>query len=160
MNARISLSLLFAVLATFLLSCGGKSDEPRVEPAPATTAELKYDVSIRSDQEVNVAFIATKGFEPNIYRDGKLVSQGNYSSGEGEPKVRNLRTEFKHNGKAFALSVTLSSESEAPISVELSIKMYVRGVAVHSVTKTLKLQDCSCPEQFMISSDSKYVVGQ
>lgn len=158
MNARIFLSLLFAVLAPFLLSCGGKSDEPRVDPSIenlTNPVEMKYDVSIHSTSPINVSFVATKGTEPNIYRDGKLVAQGNYSSEFQDQLLRSLNTTFSHKGRAFIFGILLSlpHDGESTSStVSVVVKMYKQGKSVQTFTKEIHLTEerNSAEEQFQL----------
>lgn len=158
MNARISLPLLFAVLVTLLLSCGGKSDEPRVDPSIenlTNPVEMKYDVSIHSTSPINVSFVATKGTEPNIYRDGKLVAQGNYSSEFQDRLIRSLNTTFSHKGRAFIFGILLSlpHDGESTSStVSVVVKMYKQGKSVQTFTKEINLteESNSAEEQFQL----------
>lgn len=158
MNARISLSLMVAVLAAFLFSCGGKRDDPRLDPSIENLnnpVEMMYDVSIHSTAPVNVSFVATKGSEPNIYRDGKLVAQGNYSSEFQDRLIRTLNTTFNHKGRAFIFGILLAlpHDGESTSStVSVVVKMYKQGKNTQTFTKEIHLtsESNSAEEQFQL----------
>lgn len=153
MNARksvrqvLSVSLLLLSLGILLSSCGGKKDEPN----PSTGGEqkleimdLRYDVDIQASSPIDVSFIATKGFEPNIYRDGHLLSQGNYLGG-GNPDrgIQSLKTSFTHKGSAFVFSVSMDrpydDNQTSGIDVVLSVKTYKNSKLLQAFNKKYNL---------------------
>jgi hypothetical protein len=166
MNARQLLRpitpifLLLLFVAILLPSCGGKGDTPRPSPeVSSSNVEMKYDVDIQSPSPIDVSFTATKGYEPNIYRDGKLISQGNYMSDNKDANITKLHTEFVHTGKAFVLGVSFSIPSDANSSsvvpTNLVVKMYVAGKLVQTYKKVIEVKNTLSSEQFTLTGDMK-----
>lgn len=155
-----SLCILLLSASLLLASCGGKGDEPRPQPNVVdSNVEMKYDVEVQSSAPIDISFIATKGYEPNIYRDGRLISQGNYMEDNKDANITSLHTEFKHTGKAFALGISFSIPDDANTSsvvpAKLVVKMYVAGKLVQTYAKVLEVKDTLTSEQFTLTGDMK-----
>ncbi len=92
-------------IASFLTSCQSK-DTPFRSRAKSEKEDLEVALSIYS-QSCLAYYKVTKGYEPNIYRDGALVSQGDYTS-LAEHVNNYTHTSFQHYGSRLKVTVTLT----------------------------------------------------
>lgn len=134
------LSLL--IIATSITACSKKADELN-QSDNLSVSDLKYEIELSAPKVIRASFVATKA-DPNIYRDGKLVSQGNYSSGYED--FKNLKTTITHKGRILYLGIILSRTDEdkdkSPISILIKAKIYRNNKLIQEYiqTRTLKYQ--------------------
>lgn len=134
------------VFAMFIgmLSATACSQEKGNEPEgdKLIVANIKYEVSIKASEKVKINFIVTKGFEPNIYQDGKLVSQGNYDSDDIE--TDNIQTTFTHKGQALVFGIIVNGFHDVTspdATVLLHVKTYQDDKLIHDFSKERKVGD-------------------
>lgn len=117
-----------------------KGDEP--EGGKLIVANIKYEVSIKASEKVEIHFFLAKGAYSNIYQDGKLVSQGNYDSDEIE--TDNIQTTFTHKGEALVLGVNvfgIYDVTSPDATVLLHVKTYQDDKLIHDFSKERKVGD-------------------
>lgn len=158
----LSVPLLLLSFGILFSSCGGKNDEPNpsIEKEEVlSVVDFRYEVSLNATSPVDLTLIATKGIEPNIYRDNKIVSQGNYSS-DSERGVKTLRTALAHKGRAFVFGVLMyktNDDHPNSISVDLTVKMYKNDKLIQTFKRTYIITDAenSAKAEFMMTGDKK-----
>lgn len=150
------LALVLLISSSFI-ACGGKKNEP-IQNSQGDDSEklvitdLKAEVEIVASREVTLTIIATKGFESNIYRDGKIVSIGNYNS-DGE-NITNLKTTISHKGRAlvcaFLFRKKIDEEITNPINIKIKIKLYKNNKLIQEYenTRTITSENDSTSEEF------------
>ena len=147
------LSLL--ITATSITACSKKADEPQKTEHQSdnlSVSDLKYEIELSAPKVISASFIATR-VEPNIYRDGKLVSQGDYSSEDED--FKSLKTTITHKGRVLYLSIIFSrthgDEDESPISILIKAKIYRNNKLIQEYiqTRTLK-NESSISEQLQV----------
>lgn len=147
-----TLSLL--ITATTITACNKKADEPQKEHQgdKLSVSDLKYEIELSAPKEISASFIATR-VEPNIYRDGKLVSQGDYSS--EDENFKSLKTTITHKGRALYLGIIFSrtngDEDKSPISILIKAKIYRNNKLIQEYVQTRILKDeSSISEQLQV----------
>ena len=133
------------ITATSITACSKKADElqkTEYQSDNLSVSDLKYEIELSAPKVIRASFIATKA-EPNIYRDGKLVSQGNYSSGYED--FKNLKTTITHKGRILYLGIILSrtdeDEDKSPISILIKAKIYRNNKLIQEYIQTRTLKD-------------------
>lgn len=150
----IKVLLLTLLCSCSLSACGGKDDPnpQKKDQQELIIADLKIELEIEASEDVTMSVIAAKGFEPNIYRDGKLVSQGNYTS--EKEKVRRIKTTLEHRGQALVCDISFErvSDSENPITISIKGKLFQGGKLLQEYNTSRELKKDIISEQFSLYS--------
>lgn len=160
MITRNILKLALVLLtSTSLFACGGKKNDPVLSPQgeekeKLQIMDLKAEIEVAASKEITFSIIANKGFDPNIYRDGKIVSQANYES--GDENITNIKTTLRHKGKALSLAFsfrkTSGDDSKEPIQVKIKAKLYKNDKLIqeYETTKSITPQNDYLTEEFQL----------
>lgn len=157
-----SLKLLVVTLlaSSSLFACSKKNDTPTPpsqQSESLVASDLKIELEIVAEKSISVKVIATKGTEPNIYRDGSLVSQGNYES--SEEIISTTKTTITHKGKALVCGLiidrTTEDESNDPIKITIKAKLWKNGKMVQEYNQDKLLQETILTEDFQLYGNSK-----
>lgn len=147
------IAVMALLTSSTLLACSSKDNEPVPTPPTEETlvvSDLRVDLEFTASSEVDCFLIATKGFEPNIYRDGKIVSQGNYSS---EPIItQSLKTSLSHQGRALVCGLILDrpsgDETDTPITVQTTARLYKNAKLIQEYSNSKTITTNSVKEEF------------
>lgn len=107
------------------------------EPVPPIKETADLEIELKISGYCWVGYHVTKGEEPNIYRDGVLVSQGDYRGG-GDRIQYSERTSFRHHGRKLKVTVGLSSRFYSA-NPTVQATLYRDGVIVSRFSKTYEL---------------------
>lgn len=132
------LALVLLISSSFI-ACNGKKNDPILnDTEKSALSEFKVEVEIVASKEVVLYIVASKGLEPNIYRDGKIVSEGKYES--GAKNMTNLKTTLSHKGReltcSFSFFRTVKDESSEPIHIKTKAKLYKNNKLIEEYENT------------------------
>lgn len=134
--------LLYWGLILFLTGCiiGCQKDDAIPEPKPQSkVADFKVVLSI-DPSSCYTSFKVTKGEEPNIYRDGVLVSQGDYTSQKEQSSSR-IQTSFSHRGRKLKVTVELKTYyGNTFANPSIRAVLYRNGTMVSEFSKSYELR--------------------
>lgn len=154
MLKKICLGVLLATLLCLPFYSCSKKDNPINGQEQPVVSDLKMEIDVSTSREVELLIVATKGLEPNIYRDDKLISQGDYSS--GAETIKSLKTTFSHRGQALVcalgFSKLISDDLSAPIEISIEVKLYRDNKLTQTYTRKHELSTTSINEQFSLYS--------
>lgn len=125
-------------VASFLSSCQSK-DTPFRSRTKSEKENLEVALSIYPSS-CFITYRVTKGYEPNIYRDGTLVSQGDYTSLK-EQVNRHTYTSFQHQGSRLKVTVTLTPYySFMYVTPSIHAVLYRNGRKISDFEKSYELR--------------------
>lgn len=140
------LSLL--ITATSITACSKKADEPQSNKPNRESnndklviADLKIEIKVTSKDKFKTQLFVVKGLEPNIYRDGKLASQGPYSSPE-QWQTGEFSTTISHRGAMLFPSLIITKDLDKEKSIiNLTAKLYRNGKIIQEYNQEYTLTE-------------------
>lgn len=141
-----ALSLL--ITATTITACNKKADEPQLNKSnkennndKLVIADLKIEIKVTSKDKFKTQLFAVKGLEPNIYRDGKLASQGPYSSPE-QWITGEFTTTISHRGTMLLPSLIITKDLDKEKStINIAAKLYRNGKIIQEYNQEYTLEE-------------------
>lgn len=141
-------ALSLIITATSITACNKKTDEPQLNKPnkegnndKLVIADLKIEIKVTSKDKFKTQLLVVKGLEPNIYRDGKLASQGPYSSPE-QWITGEFTTTISHRGTMLLPSLMITKDLDKEKSIiNVVAKLYRNGKIIQEYSQEYTLEE-------------------
>lgn len=116
--------------------------DPSILPTPLTAANLRIDCEITTDGPILTRFFVQHGGTPNLYRDGKKISSGDYLS-EVELLEKEFKVSFGHYGKRMTLDehMWLPNGFDKKVNVTVTLSTFINDKLIERENKVYCLNN-------------------